>query len=614
MITSKLKTIELLAPAKDLESGIAAIDCGADAIYIGATRFGARSAAHNPISTIESLSEYAHKFNAKVYVTLNTILFENELAEAQRLATDVWNAGADALIIQDMGLLEMNLPPIPLFASTQANNYSLAHIQFLEKVGFQRVILARELSIEQVREIRAATSIELEYFIHGALCVCFSGQCYMSAAKRGRSANRGECAQPCRLQYTLEDNRGAKLIDHKHLLSLKDLNLSDQVEELIDAGICSFKIEGRLKDIQYIRNVTAHYRQRIDKALEHRIDYKRSSTGSSTFDFDTDPARTFNRGYTTYFIEGRNHEITSFDTPKSIGKFVGTVTSVSSDSLEIRMTEKLNTGDGICFFDETGDLGGFNINRIRGNNIYPHIMPKISVGAQVFRNYDIEFSKKLLNSKTRRAIDVRFILSETQQGVKLHAVDIDGQSVEVELHLDKKEAVKSERIIETIRTQLAKSGSTIFAVTDIWIDIAKPFMIPISKLNQLRRDTLSALECQRMNGYQRFESAIEHTEVKYPKDELTYLGNVANSKAQAFYRRHGVDKIEPAFEISKPIEATVLMTTKHCLKYELNACPKASNQGSQNSPLEEPLYLVRSGNRFKLDFDCKECVMKIVQE
>jgi collagenase-like PrtC family protease len=409
---SNKRHIELLAPAKDLESGRAAINHGADAVYVGAPKFGARSAAGNSLDDIAKLIQYAHRYWAKVYVALNTILFDDELDEAQTIIRSISEAGADALIIQDMGLLELDLPPLPLFASTQTHNYSLKKIQFLEKVGFQRIILARELSLKQLKEIRANTRVELELFIHGALCVSFSGQCYMSQAIQGRSANRGVCAQMCRLPYTLTDNLGQVLENEKYLLSLKDLNLSEYLRDLIDTGISSFKIEGRLKDINYVKNITAFYRQRIDEILETDSSLSSASSGRTIAEFQPDPSRTFNRGFTDHFFRRRNKDILSSQTPKSVGACLGTVGKIRRDHFLLETTEALHNGDGICFFDQQELLCGTNINKVEINKIYPSELKGIEEGTMIYRNYDHQFSrlKMVLCSVSRTMMMLRFLL------------------------------------------------------------------------------------------------------------------------------------------------------------------------------------------------------------
>lgn len=597
--------LELLAPARDAECGIAAINHGADAVYIGAPKFGARAAAGNPLKDIANLISYAHKYWARVYITLNTILFDDELDEAHNLVRQLYEAGADALIMQDMGLMELDLPPIPLFASTQTHNYEIERIRFLEQVGMKRVILARELSIDQIRRIREATTVELEFFVHGALCVSFSGQCYFSQAAKGRSANRGECAQMCRLPYTLTDSRGNVLAQNQHVLSLKDLNLSEYLPDLIDAGITSFKIEGRLKDVAYVRNITSFYRGLIDAHLEGRSEFSRASSGRTSFSFVPDPERTFNRGYTDYFLHGRHEDIVSIHTPKSLGKTVGTVRSIGRSSFTIHTTETLRSGDGICFFDEQDQLAGTNVNRVVGDEVFPNSLEGLASGAVLYRNHDHAFLQSLKTDRARRIILINMFFSETPDGFSLRLVDEDGtEAVQTIMHL-KEAAENPEGARNSLTSQLRKLGNTGYECAHLKIETREPWFLPVRILNELRRSAVSTLDETRLRNHPRTIHAIAPNDVPYPQSSLDYSANVTNSMAERFYRRHGVQQMEKGFELQTDVSGKVVMTTRHCLKYQLNLC---GGNGSQ----EEELFLTSGGVKVRLEFDCGNCVMKVV--
>jgi putative protease len=603
-----VRRIELLAPAKNLEAGIAAINHGADAVYVGAPKFGARAAASNSLSDIVKLVNYAHHYWAKVYITLNTILYNDELDEALALVRSICEAGADALIIQDMGLLELDLPPIPLFASTQTHNYLIEKIQFLEKVGFQRVILARELSLKQLCEIRSKTKIDLEFFIHGALCVSFSGQCYLSQAAQRRSANRGECAQPCRLQYTLKDSSGRVLEENRYLLSLKDLNLSEHLRDLIDAGVSSFKIEGRLKDINYVKNVTAFYRQRIDEIIEKDRSLVRASSGKTNVAFQPNPFKTFNRGFTEYFIRRRSKDILSPYTPKSTGAYLGKVKQLERNCFIIETEEILHNGDGICFFDMQNDLRGTNINMVEGKKIFPSEINELEIGAAIYRNYDYVFAKELQADTTKRLIAVKMQFVEINDGFALHVEDENGVKIEVERVCEKKPAKKRNQVGETIRRQLTKLGDSIFICEEMNIVWGQPYFLPVSVCNEMRREGICRLEEERLKQYNRQISFIQPNNELYPAKQLDYLANVANKRAEAFYHRHGVEKIEKAFELQKVTEGKTVMAMKHCLRYQCGLCTGKSISNV------EPLFLQDARNRYRLEFDCEVCQMKIVLE
>jgi len=606
-----MQKIELLAPAKNLETGIAAINFGADAVYIGAYKFSARAAAANSIDDIEKLITYAHMYNAKVYAAVNTILYDNELEEAEKLINDLYIRGIDAIIIQDMGILEMSLPPVPLHASTQAYNFDIERIKFFDKTGFSRIVLPRELSLRQIKEIRSITSCELEVFIHGALCVSLSGRCYMSASSGGRSANRGECAQPCRKSYILSDSTGIIISKHKYPLSLKDLNHTAHLKDIIDAGADSLKIEGRLKDIGYVKNITAHYRIAIDNILEGKADSIKASSGKVYFDFTPDPFKTFNRGYTDYFLEDKSgsiiNSICSYDTPKSLGKMMGRVSETGSNWFRITGVEKINNGDGLAFFDKDRNLTGIKVNRV-SDKIYPLTMNGIYSDAIIYRNNDKAFEKILSASKAERKIDTAMKLADTDNGFKLTLMDEDGYSYTSEISTSK-DISRSDKIdYEQIKKQLSKLGGTIFAASDINIILSKNYFITVSTLNKLRRNAAEKLLEARMADYKVRHSELKNTRTVYPHKKIDFRYNISNHLAEKFYKNHGVEKIERSFETSPVQISGPLMTTKLCLKHENNLCPKKSGDIIK---YKEPFYLTDNNVKYSLSFDCKNCLMLI---
>lgn len=611
-----MQRIELLAPAKDLETGMAAVNCGADAVYIGGTKFGAREAAGNDLDNIRALVDYAHRYWARVYVTVNTLLYDEELPQAERLVRSLYEAGADALIIQDTALLELDLPPIPLFASTQMHNHTPERVAFLEKVGIQRAILARELSLAQIRAIRAKTKLELETFVHGALCVSYSGQCYMSYALGGRSGNRGQCAQPCRRPYKLVDKHGSVIEDNRYLLSLRDLNLSKDLPALLEAGVSSFKIEGRLKDKPYVMNVVGYYRQQLDRILEGK-DLRAASSGKVIFDFAPDPSKTFNRGFTSYFLHGRKEPVGSPDTPKALGEPVGRVTRLSRGSFTLDGTTEIHRGDGLCYFNPRRELTGTVVNDAQGRVVTPEKMDGLAVGTLVYRNHDHVFLNALEKSQTARKISVRFRLAETRAGMALFAQDEDGCEAMFAMETEKQPAEKPEQALANIEKQLRKLGGTPFDCTYLRIDLAEAYFVPLSTLNALRRGALEALEQQRLADYPRLTGGAIRNDAPYPRAALTFEGNVLNEKARAFYRRHGVESIEPAAEARPAAEAGLgmrgrrVMTTKHCIKHQIGYCPKEKHEGKM-VPLAEPLALIdEQGNTYPLRFRCAECEMEV---
>ncbi|NOQ27067.1 MAG: hypothetical protein GQ564_17025 [Bacteroidales bacterium] len=604
-----MKKIELLAPAKNLEFGITAINYGADAVYIGSPKFGARAAAGNSLQDIKTLTNYAHKFYAKVYVTLNTILFDNELDEVQNTIHQLYEIGVDAIIIQDMGILEMDLPPIPLFASTQTNNYSWEKVKFLENIGIQRVILARELSLKHISEIKAKTNIELESFVHGALCVSLSGQCYFSHSIDKGSANRGACAQPCRAYYSLIDSAGKTLVKDKHLLSLKDLNFSNHINDLLDAGISSFKIEGRLKNLDYVKNVTSYYRSQIDEALALRDGLKKSSTGKTYFDFAPDLDKTFNRGYSDYFLNKRNKNIASPHTQKSIGKLIGKVKSVHKNYFIIDSSEILNNSDGICFFDKNETLQGTQVNKVENDKIYPDSISKIESGIEIYRNFDFKFNKQLSGSKTERNISAFINIWENENGISINAKDEDKNEIQWDFEKNKELAKNADKAIENINKQFSKSGDSIFKIEKVSVQLDNVLFFPISELNELRRKTLELLEVERLKNYKNKSHTVIKNNTPFLDQNIDYKANVSNKLAEQFYTRHGVKSIKNAFENQDDFSGKEIMITKHCIKYQIGACEKFEKDPKK---ISEPLYMMDNNRKYKLEFDCKDCLMKVI--
>ena len=603
----KQRKIELLAPAKNLECGIAAIDHGADAVYIGAPKFGARAAAVNSLEDIAALVEYAHLYNARIYVTVNTILKDEELQETEKMIWALFRAGVDALIVQDMGITGLNLPPIPLHASTQMDNRTVEKVRFLADAGFRQVVLARELSLREISKIHeACPDVPLEIFVHGALCVSYSGQCYVSQACFGRSANRGECAQFCRLPFSLVDAEGRVIVKDKHLLSLKDLNQSDELEALLDAGASSFKIEGRLKDVSYVKNVTAAYRRKLDAIFARRKEYARASSGSCRYAFNPQLDKSFSRGFTHYYLHGRTKDVFSFDTPKSLGEEMGTMKEARGNYLTVAGLKSFNNGDGVCYIDEQGRLQGFRINRVEGNKLYPQEMPRIKPRTVLYRNFDQEFEKILARKSSERRIAVSVRLTDTPFGFALTLTDEDDNSVTLSLAREKEPARTPQE--ENLKTQLAKFGNTPFEAVRIDIDFAGNWFLPASVLADFRRQAVEKLISARRINYRRELFVLKPTAHAFPQSTLTYLGNVMNAQAVSFYAGHGVASIAPAFERA-PAEKAVLMFCKHCLRYSMGWCPVHQRQ---RSPYREPYYLVSTdGKRFRLEFDCKNCQMKV---
>ena len=605
----KQRKIELLAPAKNLECGIEAVNHGADAVYIGAPKFGARAAAGNSLEDIRELCEYAHLYGARIYVTLNTILKEDELEEAERMIWDLWRVGTDALIIQDMGITRLNLPPIPLHASTQTDNRTPEKVRFLEAAGFTQVVLARELSLNEIRRISEATTVPLEVFVHGALCVSYSGQCYLSAALSGRSANRGECAQYCRLPYTMVDATGTEIVTHKHLLSLKDMNRSDQLEALLDAGVSSLKIEGRLKDVGYVKNITAYYRKKLDAVLSRRPEYRRASAGRSTYTFEPVAEKSFNRGFTPFLLEGRTADITAFNTPKSLGEPVGTVKEIKGNSFTVAGLKQLSNGDGLVFFNRKGELEGFRVNRVEANRVFPLDMPQLTPKTPLYRNFDQAFDKLLAKPSAERKLSVEIEFLDNPFGFTLCMEDETGARIMLTEPFAK-ELARRERQ-DNIRTQLSKLGNTPFEASKVVVGLSENWFVPSSLLADMRRRGVEKLLEARRARYPRetVKRVQPSVSIPFPERQLTYLGNVANGKARSFYQDHGVEQIDPAFELS-PRKDVPLMFTKHCLRYSMGWCPTYQKD---KSPYKEPYYLLYKDTRLRLQFDCKHCQMLVFE-
>lgn len=608
--------LELMAPAKNADFGIEAIRHGADAIYIGGPAFGARHTAGNSVEDIARLCQFAHRYHAQVFVTFNTILLDDELEEAKRLIWAVYEAGADAIIVQDLGLLELDLPPIALHASTQMDNRVPAKVAFLEHVGFSQVVLARELSLSQIRAVAAETKMRLEFFIHGALCVAYSGQCYISEAYTDRSANRGECSQQCRMPGNLKTRQGDIIASNDHMLSLKDNNQTDNLEALIDAGIRSFKIEGRLKDLSYVKNVTAHYRQQLDAIMARRPEFEPSSHGRCRYSFTPDPDKSFNRGKTDYFVNERKADIGDFRTPKYLGVEVGKVSKIGKDFIQVDSNAEFHNGDGLGFFAANyqkarlsdDKLTGFRVNRAEGNTLYLKNMPKdLYVGATLYRNKDQAFEALLAKESAERTLLLDFSLSNTRTGLALTAADRHGHQATVTADFEKQQAKDIGRNRESLGKHLAKLGNTDFRLGQVDLGDAEAVFVPASIINGLRRDAIAALDEARIQGYQRPTPWVRDDSARFPQRSLTYLGNVANQKAKDFYTRHGVVSIRDAYEV-RPVKGDApLMITKHCIRYSYNMCPKEV-PGIKAEPLEMEL----GGKQFKLVFDCHKCEMLLV--
>ena len=595
-----MRALELLAPAKNLEYGIAAIDHGADAVYIGASRFGARAAVGNSVADIRKLCDYAHPFGVKVYVTVNTIVYDDELETTRQLLTELSEAGADAILIQDMAVFEMMKDlPMAAHASTQTDNRSVEKVQWLRDLGFSRVVLARELSLDEIKEIHLQVpDVELEVFVHGALCVSYSGICYASQYCFNRSANRGECAQFCRMKFSLEDAKGREVVNDRYLLSLKDMNRIDHLEELVEAGVTSLKIEGRLKDLSYVKNVTAAYSQRLNELIRRHPDlYCRSSLGECRYTFTPDLNRTFNRGYTTYFLHGRKPDIASWDTPKAMGAFVGTVKEIRHDSFNVAGVASFSNGDGLCFFDGDRELVGFRANKVVGNRIFPYRMPNgLKSGVRLYRNNDQEFDRLMSKTSAERKITIRLSLRAVEKGFELSATS----GILVSVNCEHQVAQRPQR--ENIIRQLTKLGDTIFTCSEVDISDDFNFFIPNSVLSEMRRELVAKIMCAR-NRRESSVDRIMQSSSKIPTYAYSYLYNISNRLSKRFY-----DKKElSAFELKGGTGP--IMQCRHCIRYTLGACVK---HGGERPSWQEPLSLVLGdGRRFRLEFDCQHCQMNV---
>ena len=631
--------IELLSPARDADIGIEAINHGADAVYIGGPGFGARASAGNSIQDIERLCKHAHKFNSKIFITLNTILRDDELEGARQMAWDVYNAGADVLIVQDMALLEMDLPPIQLHASTQTDIRTVEKAKFLSDVGFSQIVLARELTLRQIAEIYGAIDSErtkIEFFIHGALCVAYSGQCFISHAHTGRSANRGDCSQACRLPYEVKDAQGRVVAHDKHVLSMKDNNQSDNLEALINAGVRSFKIEGRYKDMAYVKNITAHYRKLLDEIIEKResganpdeFPLARAASGRTRFSFTPDPDQNFNREFTDYFVNGRKEDIGAFDTPKNPGQAIGHVTAVGEKHIDLELSKPemiLHNGDGLCYSTLHKELVGVAINRaeplqkIGAWRVFPKDpiagFKDLRKGVEINRNRDMDWVRTLEKKSSERHIGLWAQLTRTAQGVVLTLTDEDGfsgcfeQLAGIESARD---AIKNEA---SLISQLSRFGGTDFELLSLDVKDAAELFIPASSLNAMRREALAQLEAARAAGYIRpTRLAATEPPAIYPEDTLTYLANVFNQKAHDFYAKHGVKVIGAAYESQEEEGEVSLMITKHCVRWSMSLCPKQAKgvTGVQGTVKAEPMQLINGKEKLTLRFDCKPCEMHVV--
>ncbi|MCT1679422.1 U32 family peptidase [Raoultella ornithinolytica] len=612
--------LELLSPARDVGIAREAILHGADAVYIGGPGFGARHNASNSLSDIAGLVPFAHRYGAKIFVTLNTILHDDELEPAQRLITDLYETGVDALIVQDMGVMELDIPPIELHASTQCDIRSVEKAKFLSDVGFSQIVLARELNLQQIKAIYDNTDATIEFFIHGALCVAYSGQCNISHAQTGRSANRGDCSQACRLPYTLKDDQGRVVAYEKHLLSMKDNDQTANLAQLIDAGVRSFKIEGRYKDMSYVKNITAHYRQMLDAIIEDRGDLMRSSAGRTEHFFVPSTDKTFHRGSTDYFVNARKGDIGAFDSPKFIGLPVGEVLKVAKDHLDVEVSEALTNGDGLNVMIKR-EIVGFRANTVEktGENryrVWPNEMPadlhKVRPRQVLNRNLDHNWQQALQKTSSERRIAVDIDLSGWQEQLVLTMTCEDGVSVTHTLDGEFAEATQAEKALANLRDGVAKLGQTIYFARDVQINLPGALFVPNSLLNQLRRETVERLDDARVKAAPRGQrKAVSVPPPVYPDTHLSFLANVYNHKARAFYQRYGVKLIDAAYETHQEKGDVPVMITKHCLRFAFNLCPKQA-KGSIKSWKATPMQLIHGDEVLTLKFDCRPCEMHVI--
>ena len=610
--------LELLAPAKNAESGMEAILHGADAVYIGGPAFGARYSAGNTVDDIKRLCDFAHSYNAQVFVAINTTMSDEELEIAQKLIWELYEAGADALIIQDMGILKLDIPPIALHASTQMDNRTPEKAAFLEQVGFSQVVLARELTLPQIRAVAKSTKMQLEFFIHGALCVSYSGLCNISHSYTGRSANRGECSQMCRLPCNMSTRQGETIVENEHLLSPKDNNQTDNLEALIDAGVRSFKIEGRLKDLSYVKNITAHYRQELDKIMACRPELSNMSHGRTEHTFIPNPDKSFNRGKTDYFVNDRTDGLSDFQTPKYMGEEVGTVASIGKDFFTVDSDVAFNNADGLGYFVEDHKKAvmsddkteGLRVNRADGNKLYVVNMPSsLKVGMKLYRNHDHSFEALLAKPSGKRVIDIDMSLAIIDGGFALTVDDNLGSVITVDTEFEHQAAKDSERSLATLNKQLGKLGSTDFKLKNLATNGVENYFMPAGVLNGLRRDAIEALTVARTTNYVRPKAWKRNDDAVYPTNSLSFLDNVANQRARDFYTEHGVIHIEDAYELNTVTEDAPLMVTRHCLRYNFNLCPK-----EVPNIKAEPLQIEIGNDTLKLVFDCVKCEMMVVSD
>ena len=600
-MTKQRRSIELLAPARDVACARVAIDCGADAIYMGASSFGARKSAGNTLEDIASVVKYAHRYGVRVHATMNTVLYDDELAAAERQARALIDAGVDALIIQDMALRAMNLP-IELHASTQVGIASAEDALFYEQCGFSRLILERALSLEQIRTIRKATTAELECFIHGAICVGHSGRCFLSRTTSQRSGNRGECSQPCRLPYDLVDSSGRKILSGKHLLSVRDFNLSASLEELIDAGVSSFKIEGRLKDENYVRNVVSHYRRQLDSIIHRRNNLQPSSAGRSIVDFTPNPDKSFTRGASDYMLYGKQSGVASFDTPKSVGEYIGKVKSCTKTSFTINGRHDLSAGDGICIM--SGEkIVGTNINIVEDERIIPNRMDGVVVGADLYRNYDHRFTLSLTRSRTRRIIDATASLTLHAEGIELTIGDCQGNSTTINRTLSLEPSSNPQKMADAATRAITKSGGTIFEITDVTISGSEWFA-PASILSDMRREALEQLTTIRSGLRPSQKILADNDETRFPRSVVSRYENVTNHLSREFYLRHGAEEIEQPLEAQSTYGERVMLSS-YCIRREIGECLR------EHPTLKGDLYIEHGTSRYKLSFDCERCLMSL---
>lgn len=601
---NKLTNIELLSPAKNAETAIAAVQHGADAVYIGAPKFGARAAVGNSLEDIAKAVDYAHHFNSKIYSTVNTVLYDNELKEAEKMIRDLYKIGVDAIIVQDMSILRMDIPPIQLHASTQCDIRTPEKAKFLESVGFSQLVLARELTIEEIKAIRNAVSVPLEYFVHGALCVSYSGRCNASCYFKDRSANRGECSQICRLPYNVYDENGL-IMKEKHILSLKDFNLSDRLEDLLEAGVSSFKIEGRLKEVQYVKNITALYNNRLNEICKINPDkYRRSSFGTCEYCFEPNPEKSFNRGFTHYFNETRNpkQKLASIYSPKSIGEKIGTVQKCFKNTITIKGNANLANGDGLVYL-KNDELFGFRANKVTGNSIQLLNNIQIAPGTTIYRNLDKSFSDLLSKDSATRKIGISVALAKTEKGLRIDGSDEIGNTCSAFYPFEAEKAKNDQTDYQ--KRIISKLGNTNYVLHNLDNNAVSGLFIPASILTEIRRIIIESLESSQRTNYKFAYRKEENKKAKCPYGNLIFSDNVANNLSRAFYTEHGAESIEPAMEVSKDLKNPILMTTRYCIRRQLDACLKEKG----HNKIGKHLVLESNDIKMSVEFDCKNCQM-----